>query len=106
MSTTEDQIKKLYSSQLASQKEQLQQDYLRADAEYAAEKEKAQKTTDANLTRTAVEAQKSAVNTAELHNAYGLSSGARAQARLAQENPSFRQISPPCGCSSRSWTRM
>lgn len=86
MSTTEDQIKKLYSSQLASQKEQLQQDYLRADAEYAAEKEKAQKTTDANLTRTAVEAQKSAVNTAELHNAYGLSSGARAQARLAQEN--------------------
>jgi multidrug efflux pump subunit AcrA (membrane-fusion protein) len=33
-----------------------------------------------------VEAQKAAVNTAELHNAYGLSSGARAQARLSQEN--------------------
>ena len=86
MSTTEDQIKKLYSSRLASQKEQLQQDYMKADAEYAAEKEKAQKATDANLTRTAVEAQKSAVSAAELHNAYGLSSGARAQARLAQEN--------------------
>lgn len=85
MDTTE-QLKKLYSSQLASQKEQLQQDYMKADAEYAAEKEKAQKATDANLTRTAVEAQKSAVSTAELHNAYGLSSGARAQARLAQEN--------------------
>jgi len=86
MSTTEDQIKKMYSSQLASQQEQLKQGYLQADAEYAAEKEKAQKITDANLTRTAVEAQKAAVNNAELHNAYGLSSGTRAQARLAQEN--------------------
>jgi hypothetical protein len=86
MSTTEDQIKKLYSSQLASQKEQLKQGYMQADAEYVAKKENAQKTTDANLTRTAVEAQKAAVNTAELHNAYGLSSGARAQARLSQEN--------------------
>ena len=86
MSTTEDQIKKMYSSQLASQKEQLKQGYMQADAEYAAEKEKAQKVTDANLTRTAVEAQKAAVNNAELHNAYGLSSGTRAQARLAQEN--------------------
>lgn len=86
MSTTEDQIKKMYSSQLASQQEQLKQGYLQADAEYAAEKEKAQKTTDANLNRTAVEAQKAAVNNAELHNAYGLSSGTRAQARLAQEN--------------------
>ena len=85
MDTTE-QLKKLYSSQLASQTEQLKQGYLQADAEYAAEKEKAQKATDANLTRTAVEAQKAAVNNAELHNAYGLSSGARAQARLAQEN--------------------
>ena len=80
MSTTEDQIKKMYSSQLASQKEQLKQGYMQADAEYAAEKEKAQKVTDANLTRTAVEAQKAAVNNAELHNAYGLSSGTRAQA--------------------------
>lgn len=86
MSTTEDQIKKMYSAQLASQKEQLQQDYKAADANYAAEKEKAQKVTDANLTRTAVESQKAAVNNSELHNAYGLSSGTRAQARLAQEN--------------------
>lgn len=86
MSTTEDQIKKIYSAQLASQKEQLAQDYKAADANYAAEKEKAQKITDANLTRTAVESQKAAVNNSELHNAYGLSSGTRAQARLAQEN--------------------
>ena len=86
MSTTEDQIKKMYSAQLDAQKEQLKQGYIQADAEYAAEKEKAQKATDANLTRTAVEAQKAAVNNAELHNAYGLSSGTRAQARLAQEN--------------------
>ena len=37
MDTTE-QLKKLYSSQLASQKEQLQQNYMKADAEYAAAK--------------------------------------------------------------------
>ena len=84
MDTTE-QLKELYSSQLASQKEQLKQGYMQADAEYAAEKEKAQKVTDANLTRTAVEAQKAAVNNAELHNAYGLSSGARAQDQMALE---------------------
>lgn len=85
MDTTE-QLKKMYSAQLASQKEQLAQDYKAADANYAAEKEKAQKVTDSNLIRTAVESQKAAVNNSELHNAYGLSSGTRAQARLAQEN--------------------
>lgn len=86
MSTTEDQIKKMYSTQLDAKMEQLKQEYTQADEAYAAEKEKSQKTTDANLTRTAVEAQKAAVSNAELHDAYGLSSGTRAQARLAQEN--------------------
>lgn len=86
MSTTEQQLKDLYSRQLAAEKSQLQQEYAAADAEYANEKKTLQKTTDKNLNRTAVEAQRAAVNQAELHNAYGLSSGAAAQARLALEN--------------------
>lgn len=86
MSTANDQIEKMYAAQLASQKEQLQQDYSTADAELIASLQKSQQTTNKNLTRTAVESQKAAVNNAELHNATGLSSGARAQVRLAQEN--------------------
>lgn len=86
MSTTEEMIKKMYDSQLKSQKEQLDTDYTKALSDLVAQQEKNQQATDANLNRTAVEAQKAAVNNAELHNAYGLSSGARAQARLAQEN--------------------
>lgn len=86
MSTTEDQIKKLYSSQLASQQEQLKQGYLQADAEYAAEKDKAAKVAAKNIDLTKLEAQQAAVNNAELHAASGLTSGARAQARLARDN--------------------
>ena len=86
MSTTEEQIKKMYESQLATRKEQLDTDYAQALSDLDAQQQKNQKATDANLNRTAVEAQKAAVNHAELQNAYGLSSGARAQARLAQEN--------------------
>lgn len=86
MSTTEDQIKKLYSSQLASQQEQLKQGYLQADAEYAAEKDKAAKTAAQNINLTKLEAQQAAVNDTELHAASGLTSGARAQARLARDN--------------------
>lgn len=86
MSTAEDQIKKMYEASLTNQKEQLGQDYAQANSELDVQQQKNQVATDQNLTRTAVEAQKAAVNNAELHNAAGLSSGARAQARLAQEN--------------------
>lgn len=86
MSTTEQQLKNLYSKQLAIETDQLQADYAAADAEYDAQKQANQKNLDQNLNRTAVEAQKAAVNQSELHNAYGLSSGAAAQARLALEN--------------------
>lgn len=86
MSTVEEKIAQMYDSQLKSQKEQLDTDYKQAILDLDAQQKKNQQTTDANLNRTAVEAQKAAVNNAELHNAYGLSSGTRAQARLAQEN--------------------
>lgn len=86
MSTTEEKIAKMYEAQLKSQKEQIGTDYDQAVSDLDAQQQKNQQITDANLNRTAVEAQKAAVNNAELHNAYGLSSGTRAQARLAQEN--------------------
>lgn len=84
--TVEEQIKKMYASSLDSQKAQLETDYAKANEELAQQQKKAQQQTKANLTRTAVESQKAAANNAELYNAYGLSSGAMAQARLAQEN--------------------
>lgn len=88
MSTTtyEDKINQMYDSQLNSQKEQLTQDYTKADSDLTAQKDKLQKQTDAQLRRTAVDAQKAKINTAEYHAANGLSTGARAQARLALEN--------------------
>ena len=86
MSTIEEKIAQMYDSQLKFQKEQLDTDYMQAVLDLDAQQRKNQQATDANLNRTAVEAQKAAVNNAELQNAYGLSSGTRAQARLAQEN--------------------
>lgn len=81
-----DQIEKMYAAQLEAQKAQLQQDYDSADARLVASMQQAQKAADSALKRTAVESQKAVVDTNQLHDAVGLSSGARAQARIAQEN--------------------
>lgn len=86
MSTTEDMIKQMYDSQLASQKSQLQTDYENALSDLDDQKAQAQKTTDKNINLTRTEAQKEAVSAAEYYNAAGLSSGAKAQARLSQDN--------------------
>lgn len=86
MSTTEEMINKMYDSQLTSQKEQLGTDYAAADARLTEQKEKNQKATDANIHRTNVAAQKAAVSDAEYYAASGLTSGAKAQARIAREN--------------------
>lgn len=82
----EEYINKMYDSSLASQKETLQQNYDQVASDLEAEKQKQQKAADANLTRTYVEANKAAKNYNEVQNAYGLTSGAMAQARLAQDN--------------------
>lgn len=84
--TGKDQINQMYDAQLAAQKSQLQTDYETADAELAAKQEQANKLLDKNITRTRTDAQRSAMNAEEYYNAAGLSSGARAQARLAQDN--------------------
>lgn len=86
MASTEEQIKQMYGSSLASKKEQLATDYENALSSLDQQKIDNQKVTDANLRRTAVEAQKAKMNNEEYYAASGLSSGARAQARLSQEN--------------------
>ena len=83
---SEEYINKMYDSRLAGQKETLQQNYDQGTADLDREQQRQQKATDANLTRTYVEANKAAKNYNEVQNAYGLTSGAMAQARLAQDN--------------------
>lgn len=83
---SEEQIRKMYEGQLNSQKEQLTTDYESALSELDAQKAKNQKAVDASLNRTAAEAQQAAVNNEEYYAASGLSSGAKAQARLSLEN--------------------
>lgn len=79
-------INKMYDGSLESQKQTLASGYENNVSNIDASMEKQQKATDANLNRTYVEAAKAAKNYGEVQNAYGLSSGAMAQARLAQDN--------------------
>lgn len=83
---TEEYINKMYDSSLEKEKAGLDQQYAQDTANLDAEQEKARKQADANLTRTYVEAAKAQKNYGEVQNAYGLTSGAMAQARLAQDN--------------------
>lgn len=82
----QDYINEMYDSALASEKAALDQSYAQDTANLDAEQEKARKQSDANLTRTYVEAAKAQKSYNEVQNAYGLTSGAMAQARLAQDN--------------------
>jgi hypothetical protein len=84
--TNEDLINQMYDASLAGQKTQLEQSRDQGLADLQAEQERLQKQTDANLNRTYVEAARDQKNYAEVQNAYGLTSGAMAQARLAQDN--------------------
>ena len=79
-------INKMYNGSLESQKQTLASGYENNVSNIDASMEKQQKATDANLNRTYVEAAKAAKNYGEVQNAYGLTSGAMAQARLAQDN--------------------
>lgn len=79
-------INKIYDSNLESQKQTIQQGYDQNVSNLQAEQQKAQKKADTDLTRAYVEAARNQKNYSEVQNAYGLSSGAMAQARLAQNN--------------------
>lgn len=84
--TNDELINQMYDASLAGQKSQLTQNRDQGMADLQAEQERLQKQTDANLNRTYVEAARDQKNYAEVQNAYGLTSGAMAQARLAQDN--------------------
>ena len=84
--TNEEMINQMYDAALTGQKTQLEQNYNQGIADLEAEQQKIQKQTDENLNRTYVEAAKAQKNWNEVQNAYGLSSGAMGQARLAQDN--------------------
>lgn len=82
----DEHINKMYDSSLANTKAALESDYETNVSNLDAEKEAAQKQTDAALNRTYVEAAKAKNRYNEVQNAYGLTSGAMAQAQLAQNN--------------------
>lgn len=82
----EEYINKMYDAQLGNKKEQLTQTYNQAISDLDAAKAQGQQNLQKNLNATAVENQRAQKNYAEVQNAYGLSSGAMAQARLAQDN--------------------
>ena len=84
--TNEEYINKMYDASLASEKAQLETDYEANKSDLEAEQQAAQKTAQQNLVNTYVEAAKAQKNYNEVQNAYGLTSGAMAQARLAQDN--------------------
>ena len=90
--TAQDEIKKMYESQLKSTKEQLTNDYNYALSDLDLQKNKNQQETDANLNRTAVEAEKRAMSDAEYYAASGLTSGAKAQARIARDNQAMADM--------------
>lgn len=81
-----DYINEMYDASLEKEKAGLQQGYDQANQQLDEQQKKAQQQTDANLTRTYVEAERARKNYNEVQNAYGLTSGAMAQARLAQDN--------------------
>lgn len=86
MEDNKDYINKMYDSSLESQKAQLESDYKQNQANLDEQQKKTQTQTDANLNRTYTEAEKAWKNYNEVQNAYGLTSGAMAQARIAQDN--------------------
>ena len=86
MATSDELLKQIYDSSLASQKAALQSDYDAAVADLNAQKAANQQQAQNNIRLAKTEADRSAVNAAEYYEAAGLSSGAKAQARVAQDN--------------------
>lgn len=84
--TTEDQIKQVYDAQLKSKNEQLSNQYDTAALNLDEQKKQNQQAADTNLNKIAAQSQKAAMADAEYYAAAGLTSGAKAQARLAREN--------------------
>lgn len=84
--SSKDYINQLYDSQISKEKEALTQTYNESISGLDANKEAAEKQKQKELNATAVEAQRAQKNYNEVQSAYGLTFGAMAQARLAQDN--------------------
>ena len=80
------EIEKLYGAQLEQNKAQLESNYTSAMQGLDTQAQNVQKQAQDRINQTAVEADIARKNYAEVQNAYGLSSGAMAQAKLAQTN--------------------
>lgn len=83
---SEELIKQMYESQLKAQKEQLQNDYHTAVSDLDAQNEQNRKASGENMNRAVVDNQKARASDAEYYAAAGLTSGAKAQARLARDS--------------------
>lgn len=86
MPNSEDLLKQMYDNDLAAKKAALQSGYNAAVSDLNKQKANNQRNAEQNVRLTKAEADKAAVNRAEYYEAAGLSSGARAQARVASEN--------------------
>ena len=86
MTDTQKQIEDIYAAQLKKQQSQLKQNYDTALSDLDAEKKALAEQTQANIDRARLDSQRAAVNNAEYYAAAGLTSGAKAQADLAQAN--------------------
>lgn len=86
MATNDDLIRQMYENNLASTKTQLETDYNAALGDLDSQKAANQQAAAKAVTATKTEADRAAVAGAEYAAASGLSSGARAQARMARDN--------------------
>lgn len=86
MATNDDLIRKMYADNLTSTKTQLETDYNTALGDLNSQKTANQQAAAKAVTATKAEADRAAVAGAEYAAASGLSSGARAQARMARDN--------------------
>ena len=78
-------LREIYDSSLESQKQGLTAEHEREMSDLRAEQEATQKETDEKLTQAYVDAMKKAKNYNEVQTAYGMGSGTRGQAQLAQD---------------------
>lgn len=81
----EEALRRIYDASLESQNQKLQTDYDRSLSDLQAKQQAQQRNTDQALTDAYVEALKQGKNYNEVQTAYGMGSGAKAQAALARE---------------------
>lgn len=85
MKADEEALRRIYDASLESQNQKLQTDYDRSLSDLQAKQQAQQRNTDQALTDAYVDALKQGKNYNEVQTAYGMGSGAKAQAAIARE---------------------